>query len=65
MFSNNMSVQQVKGLLSRFDEDGNQIIQDHFVQKTLKDVMANPETFDKNAALISLNKTIATYKDVA
>lgn len=64
VFPKTISPQKVKEILSRMGTDGNELMQDKFVQETFKDVMANPATFSKNDALLKINNTIDKYGDV-
>lgn len=56
--------EKLKEVLSRMDENGDHIIQNYFIKQSLSDVLSNPQSFDKNAALIKINQTAEKYKDV-
>lgn len=64
IFTTNMTPQQVKGILSRMDGNGRQVMEDKFIQDMFKDVVQTPEDFNKNAVLLKVNQTINKYKDV-
>lgn len=60
----NPSPEKLKEVLSRLDPNGKQIVEDSFTLKVFKDIQENPDNFDKNGALIELNKAIAKYTPV-
>jgi hypothetical protein len=64
IFPNNPSPEQVSSVLSRMDPVGSKIMANHFVSQAVGDVVANPEAFNKNGALIKINNIISKYSDV-
>lgn len=58
------SPQQMKALLLSMDETGSKIIEQDILKTTLDDVVVNPEAFDKNKALRTINQNINKFQGV-
>src|SRR6266568_4299411 len=64
IFPANPTPQKVREVLSRMDDNGKKIMEGKFIQETVGDVVANPENFNKNSALIKVNQLTEKYKGV-
>ena len=65
IFQGNMTPQKVGEVLSRMGNGaGRQALEDKFVQESFKDIMSNPDNFNKNQALMKLNEITQKYKGV-